>query len=481
MFTENPFNFDYSYLSLPDKFYSLTKASSLTAPNLYILNSQLCDDVNISPQEFKNWLPFIGNENMALQSFSQAYAGHQFGHFTLLGDGRAVILGEHITKNNNRFDIQIKGSGRTPYSRGGDGKATLKAMLREYLISESMFYLRIPTSRSLCVIKTGQTVHRETAHTGAALLRVMKSHIRVGTFEYAARFGKQDDVRALLHYTINRLYPAIVHDENPALCLLNTVIENQIELVTHWMRVGFIHGVMNTDNTAISGETFDYGPCAFMNIYNPNTVFSSIDYNGRYAFGNQYKIIAWNLVRFAESLLPVLDPNLKKSVELAQTALDGFEEMWREKYYTVMLKKIGIDCSNPELYFLIDELLSLMETQKMDYTNTFYDLSNSINDDEVQHINPTMKLWLEKWKNHIEHSSSTTHAKKVMQQNNPVIIPRNHLVEQALDDAIIGDLTLFESLLDALSKTYQYEHKRLEYMKSSNLAFEQSYQTFCGT
>jgi hypothetical protein len=242
-----------------------------------------------------------------------------------------------------------------------------------------------------------------------------------------------------------------------------------------------LYGVMNTDNMSITSETFDYGPCAFMNIYNPNTVFSSIDYNGRYAFGNQYKIIAWNLVRFAESLLPVLDPNLKKSVELAQTALDGFEEMWREKYYTVLLKKIGIDCNNPELYFLVDELLSLMETQKMDYTNTFYDLSNSINDDEVQHINPTMKLWLEKWKNHIEHSSSTTHAKKVMQQNNPVIIPRNHLVEQALDDAIIGDLTLFESLLDALSKTYQYEHKRLEYMKSSNLAFEQSYQTFCGT
>ena len=481
MFTKNPFNFDYSYLSLPDKFYSVTKTSSLAEPDAYLLNSHLSDDLNISLHELKSWLPFVGHENMALQSFSQAYAGHQFGHFTLLGDGRAVVLGEHITKNNNRFDIQIKGSGRTPYSRGGDGKATLKAMLREYIISEAMFYLRIPTSRSLGVIKTGQTVHRDTKHAGAALLRVMKSHIRVGTFEYAARFGNNDDVRALLHYTINRLYPEIEHDDNPALSLLNIVIENQIALVTQWMRVGFIHGVMNTDNTAISAETFDYGPCAFMNIYNPGTVFSSIDYNGRYAFGNQYRIIAWNLVRFAESLLPVLDHNLKQSVNLAQTALDKIEEIWKEKYYTVMLKKIGIDSNNPEFYVLIDELLSLMETHKMDYTNTFYDLSNNNNDEEIQHTIPTIKPWIEKWKKHIEQSCGMPHAKKIMQQNNPVIIPRNHLVEQALDNAIIGNLTLFQDLLDALSQTYQYEAMRLEYMKSSDLDFEQYYQTFCGT
>ncbi len=481
MLTKNPFNFDYSYLSLPDKFFSVTKTSVFAEPDVYVLNNQLCDDLHISVDDLTNFVPYIGKESIALQSFSQAYAGHQFGHFTLLGDGRAVILGEHITKNNNRFDIQVKGSGRTPYSRGGDGKATLKAMLREYMISEAMFYLHVPTSRSLSVIKTGQTVHRETIHSGAALLRVMKSHIRVGTFEYAARFGKEEDVRALLHYTINRLYPEIIQGENPALDLLNIVIENQIELVTQWMRVGFIHGVMNTDNTAISGETFDYGPCAFINTYNPNTVFSSIDHNGRYAFGNQYRIIAWNLVRFAESLLSVLNSDIKKSIELAQSALDNIEGIWRKKYYTVMLKKIGFDYNNPEFHFLVDELLSIMQSQKLDYTNTFYDLSNNISNEKTQHIYPTMKQWLETWRKHLEQSGGILHAKKVMEQNNPVIIPRNHLVEQALDDAIIGDLTLFKNLLDALSQSYQYKSKRLEYMKSSDLAFEQSYQTFCGT
>ena len=479
----NPFNFDNSYLSLPDKFYSLIKPDLFTKPELFLLNKQLCNQLNMSIKRHEDLINVIfhKNSNDEVISFAQAYAGHQFGHFTKLGDGRAIILGEHLTEHKQRFDIQLKGSGRTPYSRNGDGKATLKAMLREYLISEAMHYLNIPSSRSLAVIKTGEPIYRETMQEGAVLIRVMKSHIRVGTFEYAARFGSMDDLKALTNYTAKRLYPEIEEDENLTINLLNKVMAQQIDLVANWIRVGFIHGVMNTDNTSISCETFDYGPCAFMNTYHPDTVYSSIDSNGRYAFGNQPNIIKWNIARFAEALLPIIHENKEKSLELAQAAIDSFDVIWKNKYYGTMLKKIGIETNDPMHYGLVDELLDVMKKLRLDYTNTFRDLSReTVSEDSP--INSTDFIpWLKKWKDTINQSVGMKLALIVMSKHNPIVIPRNHLVEQALDEAVNGNLNLFERLLNIISKPYQYQDGLDDFMKPSESNFEKIYQTFCGT
>jgi uncharacterized protein YdiU (UPF0061 family) len=483
MLTNNPFNFDYSYLSLPGKLYSIVKPSSFSNAEVLLWNEKLGAELSLStkkPDDFLAW--FLEDEsNSIAKSYAQAYAGHQFGHFTTLGDGRAIIIGEHLTENNKRFDIQLKGSGKTIYSRGGDGKATLRAMLREYLISEAMHSLNMPSSRSLAVLKTGEPVLRETMHEGAVLVRVMKSHIRVGTFEYAAHFGSLADLKALTAYTVKRLYPEIEHDEYPVISLLNKVMIRQIELVVNWMRVGFIHGVMNTDNTSISGETFDYGPCAFMNSYHPETVFSSIDRNGRYAFDKQPDIIKWNIARFAETLLPIIHSDIDISLELAQTALAGFDKAWQERYYDTMLNKIGIDSNNPELYSLVDDLLQIMKELKMDYTNTFLALSQEISIENNPINRADFKPWLEKWQDAIDNSNGRQQAKKLMNRNNPVFIARNHLVEQALDEAVNGDLSLYERLLNTLSQPYQYQNNCDEYMKPPDKVFEENYKTFCGT
>jgi len=481
--TNNLFNFDNSYLSLPAMFYSIVKPASFPHAALLLLNEKLCDELNVAtknPDEFIDVL-FCDKSTIPAPSFAQAYAGHQFGHFTTLGDGRAIIIGEHITKSSNRYDIQLKGSGRTPYSRSGDGKATVRSMLREYLISEAMHHLKIPSSRSLAVIKTGEPVVRETMHEGSALVRVMKSHIRVGTFEYAAHFGSTSDVKALTAYTIQRLYPEIEHDENPVLSLLNKVMVQQIELVVNWMRVGFIHGVMNTDNTSVSGESFDYGPCAFINTYHPDTVFSSIDHYGRYAFNNQPHIIKWNISKLAEALLPLLHENSKVSLELAQTAIDTFDTMWHENYYATMLKKIGIERNTPDLYPLVEELLHLMKELKMDYTNTFLALSRDLRFDDGPFSMTAFKPWLEKWNEVIDSSNGMERAQQVMNTHNPIYIPRNQIVEQALDEAANGNLHLFERLLGVLSQPYHYQNNSDEFMKPSSPDFEMKYQTFCGT
>ena len=338
-------NLEYSYLSLPGKFYQLVKPASFSKPETVLLNEALLEELNIPFTNQQDLISFFsGNESDGkTSSFAQAYAGHQFGNFTNLGDGRAIVMGEYITSLNKRFDIQLKGCGRTLYSRGGDGKGTLKAMLREYLISEAIHHLNIPTSRSLLVAKTGEFVQRETEQVGAVLARVMKSHIRIGTFEYASHLGTTEDLKALNDYTIHRLYPEIKHEGSPALSLLKKVMTVQIDLVVNWMRVGFIHGVMNTDNVSISGETFDYGPCAFMNVYHPDTVYSSIDTNGRYAFGNQPNMIKWNIARLAEALLPVIHPEPLTALQLAQACIDEFDDIWVEKYYEMMLLKLGIE------------------------------------------------------------------------------------------------------------------------------------------
>ena len=342
-------NFDFSYLSLPKSFYSISKPSKFTNANMGLFNEQMAKQLNLS-NSHQDLISLITNEKYHQRSYAQAYAGHQFGHFTNLGDGRAIMLGELLTKDKERFDIQIKGGGRTIYSRGGDGKATLTAMLREYLMSEAVNHLNIPTSRSLAAIKTGQVVQRTTPQEGGLLVRVMHSHIRVGTFEYASHISSKEDLIALTAYTINRLCPEIKDDQNPPLSLLKEVMRKQMKLVANWMRVGFIHGVMNTDNTSISGEAFDYGPCAFMNTYNPKTVYSSIDRNGRYAFGNQPAVLKWNMSRFAEALLPIIHSNKEESLKLAQSVIDDFDALWEMIYYQTMLKKIGIDSNDKTLY-----------------------------------------------------------------------------------------------------------------------------------
>jgi uncharacterized protein YdiU (UPF0061 family) len=483
MHTKNPFNFQYTYLSLPDKFYSLVNPESFPKPDLLLLNQVLCNELKISNKNYEDLLDtlLVKKSNTHTTSYAQAYAGHQFGHFTKLGDGRAIIIGEHTLNTKQLFDIQIKGSGRTPYSRGGDGKATLKAMLREYLISEAMHYLRIPTSRSLAVIKTGDKVFRETVHEGAALIRVMKSHIRVGTFEYAARFTSKDDLKTFFIYTAKRLHPEVFEDENPVLSFLKKVMAIQINLVVEWMRVGFIHGVMNTDNTSISGETFDYGPCAFINAFHPDTVYSSIDQYGRYAFGNQARIIKWNIARFAETLLPIMHENMEVSLALAQNAIDEFDAIWQKEYYGMMLKKIGMQNHNTKNYALINELLDLMKKQKMDYTNTFRDLSAKLHLEDGKTGNTEFDSWLIKWKKTIAKTVGKEHAIKLINEHNPFVIPRNHMVENALDEAVSGNMKPFEKILTILSKPYQYQAGIEEFIKPPEINFESNYQTFCGT
>lgn len=473
------FKFDYSYLTLPNSLYSITPPCLTAKIEIKTLNHNLLEELDLSTKHDEILSALLSKEYQN-KSYAQAYAGHQFGQFTQLGDGRAIIIGEHLTKNKERFDIQLKGGGKTKYSRRGDGKATLKAMLREYIISEAMHYLQIPTSRGLGVLKTNETVYRNFKEEGSILIRTMRSHIRIGTFEYAYYFGKSNELQALTHYTINRLYPEIKSVDNPPLALLKTVMEKQIELVVNWMRIGFIHGVMNTDNIAISGETFDYGPCAFMNTYDPNTVYSSIDRHGRYAFGNQPTVLKWNISRFAESLLPLIHSDSAKSVKLAQSVINEFDEIWNTQYYAMMLNKIGFESTHNNLNFLIEDLLDIMKNHKMDYTNTFRSLaSNKIGEDFINISD--FKKWYDLWKENIEQYTCFSDAKQLMRKTNPLVIARNNSIEQALENAENDNYKLFNSLLAILSTPFDYDNELASILKAPSDDFEKNYQTFCGT
>ena len=475
------FNFDYSYLSLPEKFYSLTKPHLNSCPKVFLLNDQMCNKFKLKINNKEKLINLLFSNKNYKESYAQAYAGHQFGHFTKLGDGRAIIIGEHVTKHNKRFDIQLKGGGITQYSRNGDGKATLGSMLREYLISEAMHYLNIPSSRSLAVIKTGETTYRRSKEEGSILVRVMKSHIRVGTFEYASYFGSSEDLKKITSYSINRLYPEISKCDNHALALLDIVMQKQIDLVVDWMRVGFIHGVMNTDNTSISGESFDYGPCAFINTYDPKKVYSSIDLNGRYAFGNQPKIIKWNILKLAEALLPIIHENKNKSIQLAQSLINNFDEIWERKYYSMMLKKIGFNSHDKNLYPLIDELLLLMKKLKMDYTNTFSFLSqDNFNANQISRNTDLIK-WQKKWNKSITKTTSIKEAKHLMRKYNPIFIARNHLIDEAIKKAVNGDMVSINKILEILSTPYKYQDGLEEFIKPPSPNFEECFQTYCGT
>ena len=350
--SDSGWNLQSSYTQISDKLISELKPDAVTNPSTVIVNNELAKKLGLnfkgmSKKDLSNL--FSGNTlPHGSKPFAQAYAGHQFGQFTILGDGRAHIVGEQVTPDGEIFDIQYKGSGRTPYSRGGDGKAALGPMLREYLISEAMYHLGIPTTRSLAVVETGEKVYREVPLKGSILTRVASSHIRIGTFQFLAAHKDYDGMQALLDFSIKRHFRNINFSKNVAIEFIQSVMQKQIKLIVDWMRVGFIHGVMNTDNSTISGETIDYGPCAFMDSYDAKTVFSSIDTQGRYSFANQPSIIHWNLVRLAESLLPLIDKNEKKSIEIAQNTLNEFSSLFKNEWLQMMRKKIGIEDRSEE-------------------------------------------------------------------------------------------------------------------------------------
>ena len=371
--TDIGWKFDNSYTQLSQNIMSRTLPTKVKSPKIVIVNYELAKHLGLDLSALNNEelaQLFTGNEiPKGSDPIAQAYAGHQFGHLAILGDGRAIVLGEHITPTNQRYDIQFKGSGRTPYSRGGDGKAALGPMLREYIISEAMYHLNIRTTRSLAVATTGENVMRETVLPGAILTRVAESHIRVGTFEYVAIKKDLTTLKKLLQYSVNRHYPEIKDLDKQAPEFLKLVMERQINLITDWIRVGFIHGVMNTDNMAISGESIDFGPCAFMDHYDPKTVFSSIDHHGRYAFANQPVIAQWNLARLADAILPLLDEDQNKAIEVGEEIIESFNEKYEKKFHEMMKKKLGLITDETEDAVLIKELLDAMEKNKLDYTN----------------------------------------------------------------------------------------------------------------
>ena len=478
-------SFDNTYAKLPEDFLVKQTPIPVKSPEIIILNKDLSKDLGLDFTNIKeenlsqlfsgNLLP-TGSESIA-----QAYAGHQFGHFTMLGDGRAILMGEHVSKNGDRHDIQFKGSGKTPFSRSGDGRAALGPMLREYIISEAMNKLGVATTRSLAVVKTGENVIRETHLPGAILTRIAASHIRVGTFQYIAATQKEQNLKVLFDYVINRHYPNIKNSKNQALDLLKTIMNVQINLVIDWMRIGFIHGVMNTDNVSICGETIDYGPCAFMDAYNPDTVFSSIDQQARYSFSNQPKIIKWNLARFAECIITLIDNNKDKAIEIATEAINSFESIYEEKWLNMMRDKLGLFGEDINDQILIMELLTWMHKNKADYTNTFCFLMNEKFSDNKIYNDENFLIWKKKWEGRLKlNNNSQEKYLKLMQSVNPIIIPRNHKVEEALTAANNGDLEVMNKLLAVLKKPYENQNSIIDF-QSPAPSSDKVYQTFCGT
>lgn len=484
---ETGWNFDNSYARLPESLFTRINPTPVRSPKVIILNDQLATSLGLTVQSLQSndgAAVLAGNQiPEGALPLAQAYAGHQFGHFNRLGDGRAHLLGEQITPEGLRVDIQLKGSGRTPYSRGGDGRAALGPMLREYIISEAMHALGIPTTRSLAVVTTGDSIFRETEQPGAILTRVAASHLRVATFQYASKYGNAQDLKALADYTLQRHFPEVeAAGENRYLSLLQEVIKRQAVLISKWQLVGFIHGVMNTDNMAISGETIDYGPCAFMDAYDPATVFSSIDKQGRYAYGNQPYIAAWNLARFAETLLPLLHDDEEQAVKLAEGAIASFSEVYHRNWFAGMRAKLGIFHEEQQDESLIKDLLTMMQKYSADYTNTFRALTFDKPEETALFGTTEFTQWHEQWQARLGKQQETKDSShQLMRSSNPAIIPRNHRVEDALEAAVKqGDYSVMDRLLDALSRPFAHAPEQADYSTLPTLS-DRPYQTFCGT
>jgi len=478
-------HFDNTYSKLSNTFKEDIKPTPVHDPELVILNKELAKDLNLDFSKInkKDLAKLFSGNSLpeGSNTIAQAYAGHQFGHFTMLGDGRAVLIGEHLVNKNNRFDVQFKGSGRTSFSRNGDGRAVLGPMLREYIISEAINSLKIPTTRSLAVVKTGEKVVRENLLPGAILTRVASSHIRVGTFQYIAAKQNIDDLKILMDYTIDRHYPEIKLSNNKALDLLNLVMEKQCQLVVNWMRVGFIHGVMNTDNMTISGETIDYGPCAFMDHYDPKTVFSSIDSFGRYSFSNQPPITKWNLARFAECLIPLIDKDKDKAIEIATGTINNFEKIYEVKWLNMMRDKLGLFGEDKNDKKLIDDLLIWMKNNKADYTNTFCHLMNiTINNSEIYNDKNFIN-WSKNWQKRLSMNNNSKEKNlSLMKISNPSVIPRNHKIEEVLTAANENNFEIMNKFLSILKKPYDDQEDIYDFQSPAQSGGEK-YQTFCGT
>lgn len=483
-----------SYKELPKRFYSLAKESNFLSPKVLIYNKNLAKELGIDEEieklgEDEKAQIFVGNKFINhTKPISQAYAGHQFGYFTMLGDGRAMLIAEQTALDGKIYDIHLKGSGQTPYSRRGDGKAVVGAMLREYLISEAMHALKIPTTRSLAVTLTGEEVFRNKEESGAVLARVGSSHIRVGTFEFAY-MGEDNDIKVLADYAIKRHYADILNDENRYQKFLQKVIESQARLIAKWQHIGFIHGVMNTDNMAISGQTIDYGPCAFMDEYDPKTVFSSIDRDGRYSYENQPLIGHWNLSRFIDALLPILSENSELAIKIATNELSQYAPKFEEAYNAGMRKKLGLLVERGDDVRLIQNLFELMHKNSADFTNTFVRLTLEIGGTDGEYLQGTQKLfsdeafkqWHKIWIQKIKNSGKD--KKEIfacMKSSNPFIIPRNHRVESVLKKASNGNLDEFKEFLDALYNPYDYNFTNKKYQELPDKPMI-GYQTFCGT
>jgi uncharacterized protein YdiU (UPF0061 family) len=473
------FNFDNSYINLPDGFYQKILPEPVKKPELIRLNENLASSFGLDIDLLKSQkgAEFFAGNFIAPQSeaIALAYAGHQFGNLVpQLGDGRAVLLGEMLDNQGNRFDIQLKGSGKTKFSRRGDGRAALGPVIREYILSEAMCALGIRTTRSLAFVTTDEKVQREKALPGGIITRIASSHIRVGTFEYFAANGDFDAVKKLADYTINRHYKECNESSDSYLELLKKVCSSQAKLIASWMGVGFIHGVMNTDNTSIAGETIDYGPCAFMDYFNPMQVYSSIDRYGRYAYMNQPYIGQWNLARFAQSILPLLDDNMEKAVEIAEEVVVEFSGIYEKQWLKVMRCKLGLTNSMEEDKDLINELLDIMDKNELDFTNTFRNLKDN-NDDALSD-------WKNKWLGRLQKDDNDIEESyKLMDRSNPVFIPRNHKIEKALKLAVEeDDYSIVDELIEVLSNPY-HDRKKFDEYKNPPMVNEVVQATFCGT
>jgi uncharacterized protein YdiU (UPF0061 family) len=482
--------FDNSYVNLPDAFSVLTEPSPVSSPTMVRLNHALATELGIDANRLdspEGLAVLAGNQRAAgSEPLAMAYSGHQFGGFSpQLGDGRAILLGEVVRHDGVRYDVQLKGSGPTPFSRRGDGRSALGPVLREYLVSEAMAALGVPTTRALAAVASGDRVLRERPLPGGVFTRVAQSHVRIGTFQWFAARRDHDNLKVLADYVIQRHYPSSEHAEDPYLAFLAKVIERQAKLIAHWMQIGFIHGVMNTDNMSVSGETIDYGPCAFMDDYDPLKTFSSIDHEGRYAFANQSEIGHWNLTRLAETLLPLLDDDPKRAVAKAEATLSSYAEIHKTALQKRFAAKIGIDTASSDDWTLVETLLAAMAEGEADFTLVFRHLSDALesgNDAQVISLfsHPTaIGEWLNAWRARLQVED---HSRVIglMRQMNPVFIPRNHRIEEAIQAGNAGDFSLFHRLHDALQHPFDPRSEFAEY-EAAPLPSEVVRATFCGT
>lgn len=475
------FQFDNTYEKLPPTFFKKVNLNPASNPSFVYLNEGLAEELGLDAEQLReHGLPIFAGSAFpeGASQISQAYMGHQFGHLAMLGDGRAVLVGEILSPKGARFDVQLKGSGRTPFSRGGDGLATHYYMLKEYLFSESLHALGIPSSRSLAIVQTGDPVYREEIEKGAVLTRVASSHIRVGTFQYALYSGDFHFLKALANYTIRRHYPELVNEKEKYLKFFDRVLRTQTKTVAKWMSTGFVHGVMNTDNTSISGETFDYGPCAFIDTYDLDAVYSSIDRGGRYRYGKQPEILLWNLTRFGETLLPLIDDDKNIAYDKVMGVLQHFGLYFEEAYYKEMTEKLGLFSLQPGDTAIVGKLLHFMQSHALDYTNTFVDIRRGDLEKEI-YQDPTFQEWKALWdKRRTAQTQPKEEIDALLQAKNPIVVARNYWVGQALADADNGDYALFDRFLKELQSPYTDNPEKKPFTETPE---NFQYRTYCGT